>query len=440
MTRARMNLTRSMAACLVCLAVLSALPTVPQDAASAEGTVIEWTAASGPVVLASTFLVDVGETLRVGAGTEVRLDEGAGILVKGTLTVEGTESSPVTFRPNASGVVEPDSWEDVRLHADSAPNQHTVRWARFVGADAGLLVASCAARVVNCTFEACRYGIIARAGAQLDVEGSTFKLIAAACIDWEECEGGSAVRCTFEHNDGEGIYCNKGSSPTITACTFRDNYNHATFSQGSMAVVSQCVLEGSSAAAFECYWSSMPVLRDLTFTGPVTPEVLVSNGSRPRIVGAPPLTAWQVIPVDASSYCVAAVPVIVEVRDERGRRLEGVNVTVKGASGDLLSHGLTDADGRVGDMLIANYTKAAAGAGDRETPSLVTVTLGGITDTVDAKVGDIRDGRLVIVLRLEPEGPEDAAAVLFTVLIVSVVTLGVALAVMARRRRAQMSK
>lgn len=440
MTRARPSLTRSTVVYLVCLTVLSALPVIPDETAAAEGTVIEWTAAGGPVVLASTFLVEAGETLRVGPGTEVRLDAGVGILVKGTLSVEGTEAAPVTFRPNASGDVVPDSWEDVRLHADSAPNQHTVQWARFLGADAGLLVATCAARVVNCTFELCKYGIIARAGAHLDVEGSTFRNVAAACIDWEECEEGSAVRCTFEHNDGEGIYCNKGSSPTITSCTFRDNYNHATFSQGSRAVVLGCVLEGSSAAAFECYWNSMPVLRDNAFAAPVVPEVLVSNGSRPRIVGDPPLTAWEVLVVDTSSYCVAAAPAVVEVRDERGRRLEGVNVTVRGASGDLLSEGVTGVDGRVADMLIANYTKAAAGAGDRETPSMVTVTLGGITDTTDAKVSDLRDGRLIIVLRLEPEGPGDAAGVLFTVLIVSVVSLAVAIAVMGRRRRAQMSK
>jgi hypothetical protein len=439
-TRAHPSPTRSGAVCLVLLFVLSALPGPPHGTASAEDAVIEWTAAGGPVVLASTFLVDVGETLRVGPGTEVRLASGVGIVVKGTLTVEGTEAAPVTFRPNASGDVVADSWEDVRLHADSAPNQHTVRWARFLGANAGLLVASCAARVVDCTFELCRYGIIARAGARLDVEGSTFSQIVAACIDWEKCQEGSAWRCTFEHNAAEGIYCNEGSSPTISECTFRDNYNHATFSKGSRAVVRQCVIEESSAAAFECYWDSMPVLRDLRFSAPGPPQVLVSNGSHPRIVGTPPLTAWEVIAVDRTSYCVAAVPAIVEVRNERGLRLEGVEVTVRGASGDLLSEGVTGADGRATEMLLANYTKASTGASDRETPNVVTVRLGNVTDTNDATVGDLEDGVLVIVLDLEPEGPGDARPVMFAVLIVSVVTLVVALAMMARRRRAQTSK
>jgi hypothetical protein len=113
---------------------------------------------------------------------------------------------------------------------------------------------------------------------------------------------------------------------------------------------------------------------------------------------------------------------------------------VRGASGDLLSEGVTGADGRATEMLLANYTKASTGASDRETPNVVTVRLGNVTDTNDATVGDLEDGVLVIVLDLEPEGPGDARPVMFAVLIVSVVTLVVALAMMARRRRAQTSK
>ncbi len=406
---------------------------------AAPPALIEWTAAGGPVVLNATFAVDQGQTLRVGPGTEVRLAPGAGIVVKGTLLVEGTEAAPVTFRPVADDVV-PDSWEDVRLHALSAPGAHRITHARFMGADAGLLVASCAAWVDGCTFERCRYGIIARAGADLSVNDTTFREISAAGLEWEACPVGRASDCTFEHNVAEGIYVHQGSFPTIEGCTFKDNYNHATFSEASGGLITRCRIEESSAASFECYWNSTPVLDDPILTPYSRAEVLVSNGSHPRFTGTIDLMAWHVIAVDDASYAVACVWCVVEVRDGEGRLLEGVNVTVAGASGDVLSRAVTGVDGRTPRVLLANFTKSATGVGDLETPCAVTARLGNVTDTMGATVKDVRGGVLVMVLQLEPEGPDDARAVLLAVLVVTVIVVVVAVALMSWRRRAQMSK
>jgi len=423
----------------VALAVLVALPPPAPLAGAAPPELIEWTAAGSPVVLNASFLVEVGQTLKVGPGTEVRLAPGTGIVVKGTLLVEGTEAAPVTFRPVADEV-SPRSWADVRLHAASAPGSHSISHAVFLGADAGLLVASCAASVDACTFDRCRYGIIARAGADLTVADSMFRNISAAGLEWEECPEGQAVNCAFEHNVAEGVYVHKGSFPTIIGCTFKDNYNHATFSDLSGGLVTGCRIEESSAASFECYWNSTPVFDDLVLTPYSRAEVLVSNGSHPRFTGTTDLLAWSVIAVDGSSYAVGCVWCVVEVRDGRDRLLEGVNVTVKGASGDVLGRAVTGVDGRTPRVLLANFTKSPEGVGDLETPCAVVATLGNVTDTMGATVKDVRDGVLPMVLQLEPAEPDGASTVMLVVLLVTVIVVAVAAGLMARRRRAQMSK
>jgi len=423
----------------VALAALVALPPPAPLAVAAPPELIEWTADISPVVLNASFLVDEGQTLKVGPGTEVRIAPGAGIVVKGSLLVEGTDAAPVTFRPVADDVA-PDSWEDVRLHALSAPGNHRISHADFMGADAGLLVASCAATVEGCTFDRCRYGIIARAGADLSMVDTAFRNISAAGVDWESCPTGWALNCTFEHNVAEGVYVHRGSFPTLDGCTFKDNYNHATFSNASGGLVTRCRMEESSAASFECYWNSTPVFEDLVLTPYSRAEVLVSNGSHPRFTGTTDLLAWRVIAVDSASYAVSCVWCVVEVRDGRDRLLEGVNVTVAGASSDVLGRAVTGADGRTPRLLLANFTKSPTGVGDLETPCAVTARLGNVTDTMGATVEDVRGGVLHMVLQLEPAEPDDAGAVMLAVLIATVIAVAVGAGQMARRRRAQMSK
>ena len=421
------------------LAVLMALPSPAPVADAAPPELIEWTADISPVVLNASFAIEVGQTLKVGPGTEVRLAAGAGIVVKGTLLVEGTEAAPVTFRPVADEVV-PKSWADVRLHAASAPGNHSISHAAFLGADAGLLVASCAASVDACTFDRCRYGIIARAGAELSVTDSMFTNISAAGLEWEACPVGQAVNCVFQHNVAEGVYVHEGSFPTIIGCTFKDNYNHATFSKASGGIVRNCRIEESSAASFECYWNSTPVFDDLVLTPYSRAEVLVSNGSHPRFTGTTDLLAWSVIAVDDSSYAVGCVWCVVEVRDGRDRLLEDVNVTVKGASGDVLAKAMTGADGRTPRVLLANFTKSPEGVGDLETPCGVTAKLGDVTGFMGATVKDVRGGVLRMVLVLEPVEPDEGGTILLVVLFVTVIVVAVAFGLLARKRRAQMSK
>ncbi len=54
---------------------------------------------SGKVELDRSFVVEAHETLHVQPGTDVRMGEGVSLVVKGELVVKGTESSPISFKP-----------------------------------------------------------------------------------------------------------------------------------------------------------------------------------------------------------------------------------------------------------------------------------------------------------------------------------------------------
>jgi len=166
----------------------------------------------------------------------------------------------------------------------------------------------------------------------------------------------------------------------------------------------------------------------------------VSNGSHPRFTGTTDLLAWNVIAVDDASYAVGCVWCVVEVRDGRDRLLEDVNVTVKGASGDVLAKAMTGADGRTPRVLLANFTKSPEGVGDLETPCGVTAKLGDVTGFMGATVKDVRGGVLRMVLVLEPVEPDEGGTILLVVLFVTVIVVAVAFGLLARKRRAQMSK
>jgi hypothetical protein len=444
-------------AAVATLLVLVSLASLPAHAAGEDPpplTNVEWSASGGPVVLATSIEVPEDERLVIGPGVEVRLDPGASIQVKGELRVEGTKAEPVRFIANASGPIKPRSWGEVRLHQASAGRYHTVSWAHFEGADKGLNAIGTSLQVDNCTFDTCRYGILSMGDAELNVTDSTFDDCSALGVEWEadvtdstfdDCSAlgveweagarGSARRCTFQGNN-VALYCYNGASPLVEECAFDGNYHHLSFSTESNATVRRCTLANATGESFECYHRSSPTFEANTFLTDGA-QAFVRNASRPRFVGNLSLPE-RVIASDTASYMVVLKRITVKVVDDDGRPLEGANVTIVGASGDVLSNGTTDALGRISGALISLYTLSDGGEPDAENPHNATVEWHNVTRSHKVDPGMLTEDD-VLVLELAVSSPDETSSLglvelLLIVALLAVVVVG---AVVVRQRAAQ---
>lgn len=419
---------------LLLLSVLAALP-APTLGAPDDPVVIEWRVEDGPHVLNSTLVIPEDETLSMGPGVEVRLAEGASITVKGTLLINGTESDPVRIGSDTPGRPRPNSWGQVQLHALSAGNDHVVRWADFAGADTALSINAVDVTVEDCTFETCRYGILARAYADVNVHRSRFWNNTAAGLEWETGSVGSADDCDFVGNN-VAVYCYDGATSEVLDSTFRRNYHHVSWAQNSSGALLRCELVNATAEAIECYWYSSPLIEDVLISGPVEQRVFLRESSRPRFIGGTPLTAVQVDTMDGASYAVAGMWITVEVQSDEGEPLKGANVTVRGASGDLFSNGTTAASGRLHRVFMARYTVSSSGGHEPENPHNVTVEWQGHRTWRLAEPADLTDDD-VLVVELAISPPKRGTEIPWLMLLVGIVVLLAALlaARTAGRRR-----
>jgi hypothetical protein len=369
---------------------LTTLPSSAEDDLSEE----RWTRGMSPVVLNAS--IEIGEDTRlvIEAGVEVRLAEDVGIQVKGVLSINGTETEPVHFVPDTVGAIGPSMWADLRLHAKSAGREHLIRWAVFKGADAGLLVASTNARVEDCTFDSCRYGILARAEAVLDVTRTTFFNCSALGLEWETRATGVASECIFDLNR-VAVYCDQNASPVVEDCTFTGNYHHLSFSRGSNATVRRCHLSGAIAEHLECYEDSSPLLEDLTIADAGDAMIVLRERCRPRFVEGTPVSSVRVETLDDASYAISLSRITVEVSNDEGDLLEGANVTISGASGQVFSRGTTGPSGRTASALMSLYTVNSTGAQDAENPHRVVVEWKGHSQTYHVDPRDVDRDRVL---------------------------------------------
>jgi len=415
-----------------------AVPAVPTARADGTPTYIDWKAEDGPHVINSSIEIAVGEVLRIGPGAVVKLDKGAGIQVKGTLLVEGTHDAPVLFLPNSTLPAEPKMWEEVRLHALSAGNEHRISWATFRGANLSLNIASAQAMVTHCTFDLCRYGLVARAGAWVGVSDSTFRNCSVLGAQWEGSAGGYARRCDFiNQRSGPAVYCNDRSAPDIRECNFTNNYHHVSCSQNSSPYVAACTMVGSLDAAIDCYWNATPLFEDVKLSDSKSSDLGMRNGSRPRFVGGtPPLSTWDVTSKGNDSWAIAGRWVTVEVVDLRGHPLVGANITLAGASGDVLARAVTNATGRAARVFMALYTMVPKGTGDLEDPQRASVVWGNATEAFTVTARDLsHDGVLVLSMQVSPPEPaKEGPWAMYVLLVVSMVIVMVAIGAYAITR------
>lgn len=99
---------------------LALAPLSSWAATSVTGSIINpvWTADNSPYVIAGTMEVAAGATLVIEPGTQVRFNQGAKIVVHGTLKVMGTDSDPVMLTSNLASPGSGD-WSGIEFAEDS---------------------------------------------------------------------------------------------------------------------------------------------------------------------------------------------------------------------------------------------------------------------------------------------------------------------------------
>jgi len=122
---------------------------------------------SGTQYLDSSVNVPVGTLLTVEAGTIVEMEWNVDIFVHGSIHVDGTHESPVTFK---RATVE-DSWGSIHVYSDSVGSY--VRHARLIGAEYGVRGDGGTFLLENTTMNNCKYAIGAVSDAHITVNNGT---------------------------------------------------------------------------------------------------------------------------------------------------------------------------------------------------------------------------------------------------------------------------
>ncbi len=190
------------------------------------------TVLSGDVVLAGDVLVPRGSTLRILAGTTLRipyddstkidpeyLSSETELLVRGTLEVLGTVKNPVRFIPEGAPEGNAVAWAGILLdRAETA----VIEGAEISGAETGILCVGTSPLIRGNRIAGCRYGVVAQHGSSPQI------------LDNQIHEGEGGIFCWWgSHpqihrnriagNDEEGIFVDAGSHPSLVDNQVVDN-------------------------------------------------------------------------------------------------------------------------------------------------------------------------------------------------------------------------
>ncbi|MDX9753520.1 MAG: CotH kinase family protein [bacterium] len=139
---------------------------------------ITWTAKESPYVFDRNMIVAASDTLRIESGVHIYFPQDAGLIVYGTLTVEGATDAPVTFAP-APGH---SRWGGIAIdHGAAAVQIHNASFSaaegftfRTVSYPATVSVQSSTVSIDYCWFDGQSSKGVDAAGSVLSVRNSTF--------------------------------------------------------------------------------------------------------------------------------------------------------------------------------------------------------------------------------------------------------------------------
>ncbi|WP_305046019.1 right-handed parallel beta-helix repeat-containing protein [Geoalkalibacter sp.] len=169
---------------------------------------------SGEVRLEQALEVPPGATLRVAAGTRIRVaDPAARLLVRGGLEIAGSAARPVVF-------VAPQDWLGLELLEPEAPV--VIRHARFSGAKSAVQALGARLRVEHSEFRGGGHGIELVRDSLADVTDCLFEGNEVGL----EAQMKSRIqlqRSRFRKHVGSAFLAGHGSSGAIEDCRFEDN-------------------------------------------------------------------------------------------------------------------------------------------------------------------------------------------------------------------------
>ncbi len=128
--------------------------TVDIDLSFTSGTITENSWWEGSQSITGDITVSTGNTLTVEEASTIKFEPNAGLIVDGTLNVEGTESDPVTFeRSGTSG-----DWEGIEFRTGSAG---TVSYAiiDYAFNSTGISIYNVSPTIENTTIKNCLWGL-----------------------------------------------------------------------------------------------------------------------------------------------------------------------------------------------------------------------------------------------------------------------------------------
>ena len=192
--------------------------------------------AGSPYTVKEQYLVPSGSELIVESGVTLLFDKGASLFTEGTLTMEGTESAPITCRGKNAGA---ETWAGIFVKR----SETSLDWVFVTGAKAGLSVTSGKPSISNSifykngngvrvetaapTFTNCRMQENGKNGIDCFRTGRDFRIDRCSLVKnkgwgFHGCYygGGSMTDCDIRNNQGGGIHsdcwsCNVGASGCI---------------------------------------------------------------------------------------------------------------------------------------------------------------------------------------------------------------------------------
>ncbi len=196
----------------------------PREPMEVVGVLSGLTVLSGEVVLAGDVLVPRGSTLRIVAGTTVRvryddstkidpeyLSSDTELLVRGTLEILGTDKDPVRFIPEGVPEGKPVAWAGILLDR-AAPS--VVEKAEISGAETGILCIGTSPLIRGNRILGCRYGVVAQRGSAPQVRENLIAGGEGGIFCW--WDSNPQIRGNrITGNDEEGIFVDGDSRPSL---------------------------------------------------------------------------------------------------------------------------------------------------------------------------------------------------------------------------------
>ncbi len=172
-----------------------------------------WTAEGNPYIVTATAVVPESSTLSIGPGVVVRFDAGTGLLVRGSIVVEGSGAAPVEFTSNGSAA--PNFWEGIGVSGLAV-----LRFASISYAATALRVEGGAADLEGVAASHSRSGLFAN-GSTVSVAHSSFSMNEAVGV--RAVDSMLTFASTAITSNAEGIYLT-GSAMRFENGTVSDSF------------------------------------------------------------------------------------------------------------------------------------------------------------------------------------------------------------------------